>query len=345
MVLNIVSVHLASIIPERPRCVLRCCLLLAVLWVGSAAAARHDIAGPESGVVGQVGYAKAEHEDTFVSLGQSHGVGFEEFIAANPEIDPWLPGAGTNILLPTLFVLPDAPREGIVLNLAEMRIYYYPAEVEPLSVYTYPISVGYIDLNTPTGTTVVKDKVRDPTWYPPKSIIAERAERGEELGRIVPPGPDNPLGGFALQLGIPGYLIHSTNKPAGIGMRVTHGCIRMLETDIESLFERVPRGTPVHIVNQPYKMGWYGDTLFLEVHEPFEDDKRFQDYGMSAIIELYMKNTPGNPPTVDWQLAERVLAEARGIPVPIAGYYSALEHQRLSAWCGADKPLEICKTD
>lgn len=320
-------------------------LVASLVSVRFAAAAQYPV--PEDGIslIGQVGRIKTNFHDTFVSLGQTHGVGYEEFVAANPEIDPWLPGDGTKVVLPTLFVLPDAPREGLVLNLAEMRLYYYPADEEPAAIHTYPISVGYIDLNTPTGTTIIRDKVRDPTWYPPKSIIAEYAARGEELASIVPPGPDNPLGRFAMQLGIPSYLIHSTNKPAGIGMRVTHGCIRMLESDIASLFDRVPRGTPVNIINQPYKMGWYGDTLFLEVHEPFEDDTRLDELGMSAIVAMYIRHTSDLPPNTDWELIEKELAAARGVPVPIAVNTPKREHREMSGWCAAKKSVKVCESE
>ncbi len=296
-------------------------------------------------VVGGLVRVQTEFEDTFVSLGQRHGLGYEELLAANPGVDPWLPGAGTQIVLPSLFVLPDAPREGIVLNLAEMRLYFFSTgENGAASVQTFPISVGRIDADTPTGRTEVVDKVRDPTWYPPASIIAEHAEWGDELPRIVPPGEDNPLGRFAMQLGIRGYLIHGTNKPAGIGMRVTHGCIRLLPDDIQTLFEQVPRGTPVHIVNQPYKLGWVGDTLFLEVHRPFEDDKTHVERGMTAIVELYVRATAERSAEVDWDLVERAYNHAHGVPIPIGGVRTAEPHERLSSWCSANAPIAICSS-
>ena len=247
--------------------------------------------------------------------------------------------------LPSLFVLPHAPREGIVLNLAEMRLYFFAGGEDGLtSVQTFPISVGRIDADTPTGRTEVVDKVRNPTWYPPASIIAEHAERGEELARIVPPGEDNPLGDFAMQLGIRGYLIHGTNKPAGIGMRVTHGCIRLLPSDIEALFDQVPRGTPVHIVNQPYKMGWVGDTLFLEVHRAFEDDSTHVERGMTAIVELYVRTTAARKASVDWDVVELAYELAHGVPIPIGGADAAEPHERLSSWCSANAPIAICSS-
>ncbi len=326
---------------------MRVLLFTGLLLLGLSLATASPISLPSTAidVVGGLVRVEAEFEDTFISLGQRHGLGYEELLAANPGVDPWLPGAGTPVVLPSLFVLPNAPREGIVLNLAEMRLYFFAnGQNGQAWVQTFPISVGRIDADTPTGRTEVVDKVRDPTWYPPASIIAEHAERGDELPRIVPPGEDNPLGRFAMQLGIPGYLIHGTNKPAGIGMRVTHGCIRLLPGDIETLFDKVPRGTPVHIVNQPYKLGWVGDTLFLEVHRPFEDDHTHVERGMTAIVELYVRATAERKATVDWNLVERAYELGHGVPVPIGGAAQSEPHERLSNWCSANAPIAICSS-
>lgn len=311
---------------------------------GLAAASVWPLPSGSIDVVGGLVTIRSSHEDTFVALGRRHGLGYEELIAANPGVDPWLPGDDTVVLLPGLFVLPQAPREGIVLNLAEMRLYFYTRDKPGnLSVQTFPVSVGRIDADTPTGRTEVVDKVRNPTWYPPPSIIAEHAERGDQLPRIVPPGDDNPLGKFAMQLGIRGYLIHGTNRPAGIGMRVTHGCIRLLPEDIEQLFEQVPRGTAVQIVNQPYKMGWVGDTLFLEVHRPFEDDHSHVDRGMTAIVELYVRETLQRKADVDWDLVQHIFEQAHGVPVPInTGIHTRDPQARLSSWCSAQAPVDIC---
>ncbi|SHE38558.1 L,D-transpeptidase ErfK/SrfK [Modicisalibacter ilicicola DSM 19980] len=214
---------------------------------------------PEEGdIVGQIKTVTATQGDTLIDLGLSHGLGYNAVTEANPETRIWLPGEGTQVLLPTRFILPPGPREGIVINLAELRLYYYrPASPgAPPRVETYPIGIGRMDWKTPLGTTKITAKLENPTWYPPASIIAEHAERGEELDRVVPPGPDNPLGEYAMILDIPGYLIHGTNKPDGVGMRVSHGCIRMLSGDIEDLIYRVPKGTEVRLINQPVKFGW-----------------------------------------------------------------------------------------
>jgi L,D-transpeptidase ErfK/SrfK len=226
---------------------------------------------PEDGgnVVGHLQGLVASHADSFLDLGRTFNIGYEELKLANPGVDPWIPGEGARIVIPSRYVLPDAPRIGIVLNLAEMRLYYYP-EAEgggpAREVITHPISIGQVGWNTPLGTTSVVSKLTDPTWYPPASIRAEAEAEGDPLPLVVPPGPDNPLGRHALGIGFRGYLIHGTNKPYGLGMRVSHGCVRMYPEDIASLFADVPVGTPVHIVNQPIKMGWRDGILFMEAH-------------------------------------------------------------------------------
>ncbi|NND60480.1 MAG: L,D-transpeptidase family protein [Gammaproteobacteria bacterium] len=318
-------------------------ILMLLAMMSAADAALFPLPAPDIDVVGSLVLMNTEYEDTFVSLGQTHGLGYEELISANPGVDPWLPGERTEILLPKLFVLPDAPRDGIVLNLAEMRMYFYREEQGQATVQTFPVSVGRIDRDTPTGRTEVVDKVRNPTWYPPQSIIDEKAEMGETLPRVVPPGEDNPLGKFAMQLGIRGYLIHGTNRPAGIGMRVTHGCIRLLPADIERLFDQVPRGTAVHIVNQPYKMGWVGDTLFLEVHRPFADDNTHVERGMTAIVELYVRATRERKALIDWDVVQQVYEQAHGIPVPVSGEMAAAS-ARMSGWCAANAAVPLCRT-
>ena len=225
-------------------------------------------------VVGAISTITARYEDTLVDIARRHGVGYQDIVRANPDVDVWLPGEGTEIVLPTRFVLPLGPRHGIVLNIAEYRLYYFPqtAPGEPATVMTYPISIGRMDWETPLGVTTVIAKAHNPTWYPPQSVRDEHAADGTPLPRVVPPGPDNPLGRFAMRLALPGYLIHSTNKPTGVGMRVTHGCIRMFPEDIEYLIQRVPIDTPVRIVNEPVKIGWFGDVLVMEVHPVLETE-------------------------------------------------------------------------
>jgi L,D-transpeptidase ErfK/SrfK len=246
--------------------------IAAALCVAPLRAEIYELPPEGYDVVGAVATVLAREEDTLVDIARRNGLGYHDIVRANPDVNVWVPGAGTEVVLPTRFVLPPGPRRGIVLNLAEYRLYYYPEAVdgEPAYVMTYPISIGRMDWETPLGSTNVVSKVKDPSWYPPQSVRDEHADEGRPLPRIVPPGPDNPLGRYAMRLGLPGYLIHSTNRPAGVGMRVTHGCIRMFPEDIEYLFQSVDVKTPVRIINTPVKIGWFGDALVMEVHPVLE---------------------------------------------------------------------------
>ena len=235
-------------------------------------AATYELPADGSGVIGSIATVTANHEDTLIDIARRHGLGYEDIRRANPDVDVWVPGEGTEVVLPTQYVLPPGPREGIVLNLAEYRLYYFaPArDGARRQVMTYPISIGRMDWETPLGVTRVISKVVNPTWYPPQSVRDEHAADGRSLARVVPPGPDNPLGKHAMRLDIPGYLIHGTNRPAGVGMRVTHGCLRMFPEDIDLLFPLIPINTPVRIINAPVKIGWQGNELVIEVHPALE---------------------------------------------------------------------------
>jgi L,D-transpeptidase ErfK/SrfK len=218
------------------------------LLLGAAAIARaevYELPPPGNDVVGAVTTIEARQEDTLIDIGRRHGLGYEEIVRANPDVDVWLPGEGTRIVLPTRFVLPPGPRHGLVLNLPEYRLYYFPEPEpgKPALVMTYPISIGRMDWATPLGKTRVVSKVVKPSWYPPESVRKEHAADGRPLPRVVPPGPDNPLGAFAMRLGLPGYLIHGTNRPAGVGMRVSHGCIRMFPEVIGCSWRRTAHST------------------------------------------------------------------------------------------------------
>ena len=269
---------------------------------------------PGSGVVGTTQVITAKYEDTFVKLARQYNLGFEELKQANPDVDPWLPGEGTQLVLPTQFVLPSAPRQGVVINLPELRLYYYP-ENDPGRVITHPVSIGRMEWQTPLGRAQIVAKAEKPAWYPPESIRAEHAADGRPLPRVVPPGPDNPLGDYAMRLSIPGYLIHGTNKPSGLGMRVTHGCIRMFPEDIEGLFGIVPIGTPVHIVNQPFKLAWSANGYYLEAHPPLEEENVDGAWAMTQLTRAFVAATEeGQGSSFDWGLAELAVEKLRGVP-------------------------------
>ncbi|RUR32873.1 hypothetical protein ELY33_04485 [Vreelandella andesensis] len=211
-------------------------------------------------------------EETLIDIARRHNIGYEEIRMANPDVSLWVPGEGTEVVIPTRYILPPAPREGVVVNLSELRLYYYPAD-NPGIVETYPVSVGREEFATPIGITRTTVKVKDPAWAPPASMRREAAARGEPAPSIVPAGPDNPLGRHAILLAMPSYLIHGTNRPEGVGMRVSRGCIRMYPEDIESLYERLPSGTQVNLMDAPFKAGWAADgTLFVQSYPQLEEN-------------------------------------------------------------------------
>jgi L,D-transpeptidase ErfK/SrfK len=272
-------------------------------------------------VIGELQYVVAQQEDTLLDIGRRHGVGYEEIVAANPGVDAWLPGEGTQILIPSRYILPDGPREGVVVSLAEHRLYYFPrtkAGDTPI-VRTYPISIGKMDWKTPLGITRIVNKREKPIWYPPESVRREHEAEGRPLPKAVPAGPDNPLGDYAMRLGIPGgaYLIHGTNRPAGVGMQVTHGCIRMYPEDIAEFFPLVAVNTAVRMIDQPYKMGWRGDDLYIEIHTPLEGEGTADTYNLTNVTRLLVSATQDRTVAIDWAKAERAFTEASGVPEPV----------------------------
>ncbi|KOR31096.1 hypothetical protein TI04_02670 [Achromatium sp. WMS2] len=271
-------------------------------------------------LVGELKIIKAKHEDTLIDIARANGLGRDEIVNANPKVDPWLPGAGTEILLPNRYILPSAPRTGIVVNTPEMRLYYYPPG-NPRRVITHPVSVGRVDWNTPLGITKVATKLTDPVWRPPASIRREALEKGTPLPEVVPAGPDNPLGRFAMRLAFSGsYLIHGTDKPFGIGMQVTHGCMRLYPEDIESLFKQVPVGTQVNLVNEPIKIGWLADTLFIEVTPALEQDvDKEAEFTRKALDRVYAEQDH-RAFVLDGAALNLAIREKRGIPVAISKF-------------------------
>jgi len=297
-------------------------VLLSLLLGASASAATYPLPAEADSVVGEIQYVVTRYEDTLLDIGRRFGIGYEEIVNANPGVDAWVPGAGVRVTIPSRFILPDAPRDGIVVNLPEHRLYYFPKPKpgEPAVVQTYPVSVGKEDWTTPVGVTRIVNKRERPTWYPPESVRAEHAAQGRFLAKAVPPGPDNPLGEFAMRLDLPGgaYLIHGTNKPTGVGMPVTHGCIRMFPEDIEHVFQQVPVNTTVRILHQPSKMGWQGDTLYLEVHGMLEGQKDPETYGLTQLTRAVVAATKDRSVQLDWKHAEQVFAKATGVPEPLS---------------------------
>jgi L,D-transpeptidase ErfK/SrfK len=273
-------------------------------------------------VIGRLATLRLERGDTLPDIARHFSLGINDIRAANPGVDIWVPDAYERILLPLTFILPDARRDGIVINLATMRIFYFQRNAALLRVSTYPVGVGTEDRPTPMGEMAVVRKKHRPTWYVPASIAADHRKKGDPLPSKVPPGPLNPLGEYALYLSEPSYLIHGTNKPASIGLRATHGCIRLYPEDIERLFEKTPVKTPVLIVNQPYLVGRRDGIVYLEAHTPFAESGSANwktVYGKLKHIEAQS----GSP--LDWKKVKQIVMEARGIPVPVSVDRGGLE--------------------
>lgn len=278
--------------------------------------------GTAQDMIGEPGMTQSRYEDTLSDIARQHHLGFDEIVAANPGVDAWLPGEGTRIALPTQRIIPDVPRTGLLVNLAEGRLFYFRTSPkgQPL-IETYPVSVGQVGRTMPLGTTKVVAKQKKPSWYPPKSIRDRHLEEGDVLPPFIPPGPDNPLGEYALRLGIPSgaYLIHGTNKPVSVGLQITNGCIRLYPEDIEALFKEVPLGLPVRIINQRIKTGWGIDgALYLEVHHALDgtDAKDVED--LTALTRQIVAATSHKRVIIDWEAAEKTFEEQRGEPVQIS---------------------------
>lgn len=266
---------------------------------------------------GEVRKIIARHEDTLLDIARNNGLGFVELVAANPGVDPWIPGAGRAITLPTAHLLPAGPREGLLLNLIDQRIYFFPPDGGPIQ--TFAIGTGQEAWNTPVGKTKITRKKRNPSWYVPKSIRKEQPE----LPAVVPPGPDNPLGNHALYLGWRAYLIHGTNNAWGVGRRVSHGCIRMYPEGIEKLFPQVTPGTPVMVVKQETKTGWHDGQLYLEIHPNSEQNTELEETGRLTPVRVpelayrVAQAAGKDVKQVDWKLVKAAALERSGMPVPI----------------------------
>ncbi len=286
---------------------------------------------PGIDIFGQIRTTEANREETLLDIARRYDIGQIEILLANPNVDRWLPEDGAKVILPSRYIIPRAERKGLVINLAEMRVYYFPESQkgEKPKVITHPVGIGRMDWVTPLGVSRIVEKKKDPTWIPPKSLQMDRIANGEPpYPSIVPPGPTNPLGRHAMRLSIGSgsYLIHGTIKPFGVGMRVSAGCIRMYPEDIEALFDKVPVGTQVQVVNQPIKLGWLLDSLFIELHPPLEEEEqKYADYrqiAITAVTDFLMLNSGKVIPPdfeIDQDALDKAILEKSGIPVLISG--------------------------
>jgi L,D-transpeptidase ErfK/SrfK len=290
---------------------------LALAWQ-SAHASVFSLPEDGSTVIGEDSAVTTVYEDSLPELAERYSLGYYEIIRANPKVDVWVPGAGKHLTLPGRRILPPSPREGIVVNLPEHRLYFYPKprQGEAPVVITYPVSIGKMDWRTPLGETRIVSKVRNPSWYPPESVRKEHEERGDPLPKMVLPGPDNPLGNFAMRLGVGSgsYLIHGTNNPIAVGMAVTHGCIRMYPEDVAALFPLVPVGTKVRLINEPVKVAWVGGQLLIEVHPPVDAEGQSVEPDLQVLEPLLDQVLGNDTAAIHWDLTHETLKAATGMP-------------------------------
>ena len=284
------------------------------------------VLAPGQDMVGTVQVVKVLKGQVLTDIGRRFNLGYEEMKRANPGVSVWLPPVGTQVVLPTQFILPDAPHRGIVVNLAAMRLFYFPPHKpgQPQIVITHPVGIGRRGFVTPQGVGHIIDHQKHPVWIVPRSILAEHAREGAPLPKVVGPGPLNPLGNYALQTSWPEILIHGTNKPVSVGWRVSHGCIHLFPEDIKQLFYAVPNGTEVRIVDQPYLFGWKNGRLYMVAYGPLKGDKRpwkkdWRRLVPSMLTRAERADLRRHRQRIDWSTVAQLVADPRGVPVPVSG--------------------------
>ena len=292
--------------------------ILVLLACGSVPARGATFLLPTDGsnIVGQLQVVTADSRNTLLDIARHFDLGFEEITLANPGVSVWLPGEGTRVVVPTEFILPPPPWQGVVVNIPQRRLYYFPPRKakQPATVVTFPLGIARPGWPTPLGTTRIIGKHKDPAWFVPKSIQAEQRSQGEpDFPEYFPPGPNNPMGMLALQTGFAQIFIHGTNRPWGVGMKVSHGCLHLYPEHAADLFPQVAVGTPVRFINQPILVGVRDQLLYLSVFEPVdgypEDPRSLLDQAMDALI---VYDAP-----IDWKRVEQVVDAKRIMPIPV----------------------------
>lgn len=291
--------------------------LLTLAGMGNACALTYPLPGDGATVIGSLKESASVPGDTLVSVARRYDLGYVELLEANPtikandELDD-----KQRLVLPTEFILPDAPHRGLVINVAELRLYFYKPNTR--DVITFPVGVGRQGWNTPLGQTTVVRKQLDPTWHVSSTIKKARLLDGVTLPDQVPPGPENPLGGHAIYLGFTSILMHGSNDPSGIGRRSSSGCIRLQPEAIESIYDDIAVGSSVMVVDQPVKVGWRDNNLYVEVHEPLQDQQGRHAYDlMAGMHRLVEQATAARPATIDWAAAETAVRDQLGYPIKI----------------------------
>ncbi|OGO94629.1 MAG: hypothetical protein A3F10_04275 [Coxiella sp. RIFCSPHIGHO2_12_FULL_42_15] len=265
-------------------------------------------------LMGKLVSHQVQTDETLAGIARQYDVGYFELLAANPHVNPRTLTSGTLLIIPKQFILPNLPHKGIIINIGTMRLFYFPKGKDYF--FTYPVGIGKQDWGTPLGVLSIIQKIADPVWYVPQSIYDFRKAEGDPVPHKVPPGPDNPLGDYALRLSKPTYLIHGTNEPESVGVRSSAGCIHLYPEDIKTLFANISIGEPVIIINQPYQANWSNNTLYVEAHLPLAEDRnKLADPTMNSldIVNAIAKI----PMRIDWGLAQEAIKDHTGIPIAV----------------------------
>jgi len=289
---------------------------LGLMLTAPASASTYVMDDPNAMVVGEIHIEHARRSDTLMDIARWLNMGYREIRRANPDVDLWIPGEGTRVLIPSMWVLPDAPRDGIVINRSEKRLYYFhndPQSGQRL-LTTHPIGIGRQGRETPIGSAQVIAKLDNPAWYPTQGVIDDYASRGQKLPRMIPPGPDNPLGEHAMVLDLPGYLIHGTHRPDGVGMRVSQGCVRLYPEHIRDLIHQVPIGTPVHFIDQPVKLGKHNGEIYLEAHADANGNAPDRETAWAVVDQWLSRNGPLPASVIEAEKVESIIERADGVP-------------------------------
>ena len=263
-------------------------------------------------VYGETLEIEAMYEDTLVDLARTYNLGFNQIIQANPTVDKWLPGEGTLVKIPSAYILPNNYlNDGITINLSEFRGYL----IQNSKLITFPVGIGRMDWKTPLGLSEIDLKLENPAWYPPKTVRDEYKLEGLILDAIVPPGPNNPLGKLAMRINIPGgYFIHGTNRPDGVGMEISHGCIRLFPEDIKEVFKMSSIGTRVLVVDEPIKLAKSGNKIFLQFHHSKYDSIVNEHYSyLETKVINYVTSNNIDIDSINWIKVKKVFEEKSGL--------------------------------
>ncbi|AFJ01614.1 ErfK/YbiS/YcfS/YnhG family protein [Methylophaga frappieri] len=290
-------------------------LLMATVISSNAVAVVYEIPDEQTQVIGNNLVVYTQAKDTLLDIARHFDLGYGDIVNANPDVDPWVPGDNQRVLVPAKYILPATEHQGVVINIPEMRLYYYPPKQagKRQQVVTHPLGIGREGRDTPLGKLKIIQKRENPSWTPPESVRREHAAEGDILPAVVPPGPDNPLGTRAMRLSNPSYLIHGTHRPYGVGLRVSSGCIRLYPEDIESLYERISLQTQVNIIYAPYKAGMANNQLYIEAHKPLDDLDQRDASNTTPLVKAILALDAELPAGEQWTHAEKIVLDANGV--------------------------------